>query len=399
MRLTKQTEKENKEKQKMKHKKLWVTTAVILATAMFITGGLAQGFWFIFVEEPFDPTNYSWEDDWEVKEMVDFMEATLTIRGCSYQTQVHPVELVIQNVATVSNYYAISFAYSAQWYVDEANQETIIQGSYDGALGIGETITDTTTFQPSVIGVGVIKLTVIDIEWVQGESITWTTEVVDNTAGMVEVTDFTVDNINSGVTGTVSFKAGYTSPEGTFVLAYTVEIVELALTLADVTGEILTGGQPATAYEHTFGPLPSGGSLTMRITVMGKQGQAMHTTMQSLIFPFFCSVNGNGKATERKLIDKWVDLNQKQEKLKTERNWFRLRSQAAKSIFLHSQAKDTGRPCSSEGQIEGQVMSETRSETITKRFLAKKSDGTQKLVTIRYDRAELTQHIYLRRSD
>ncbi len=96
----------------MKSKKK-IALGAVFAVAVFMAGALAQSFFFIFNETPFKPTNYSWQQPWEVKEMIDFVDAQLTLTGCAYEGQSHDVELVLTNVATVSNYYLLAFDYSA----------------------------------------------------------------------------------------------------------------------------------------------------------------------------------------------------------------------------------------------------------------------------------------------
>lgn len=242
-----------------------LVSIVIIALALSLAS--AATFYFNWIETPFDPTNYHWQELWEVKEMVDFMEATLTITGCAYQGQSHNINLEIKNVATVSNYYALSFDYFATWYVDEENQEPIISGVYSGALGVGESIIDTVIdWQPSVIGAGFVKMNIIDIKWHQGEPITWITEVIDNTGGVIEVSDFEVSCILSGLTGTVSFGLRNTNEDGTWLTDYKVEIVELSQIIAEVTGIELIGGKSATPFSHDF-IADTGGILTMQITV------------------------------------------------------------------------------------------------------------------------------------
>jgi hypothetical protein len=150
------------------------------------------------------------------------------------------------------------------------HQENIITGTYTGdPIAIGDNVTYTDVWVPTEIGAGVVKMNIIDIEWVQGEPITWTIDIVDNTGGVVAVSDFAVDMVNSGLSGTTSFSLQNTNPSGTWAVDFTVEIVELGITVADVTGESLVGGAAPTPYSYPIDPLPSGGALTMRITVTG----------------------------------------------------------------------------------------------------------------------------------
>ena len=255
----------------MQRKKLGIA-AIILVTIALTSIANAATFYFVFNETPFDPNNYHWQEPWEIKEMVDFLEATLTITGCGYQGQLHNVELAIENVATVANYYAVSFAYTANWWIDSENQEVIIQGLYSGGLGVGETMIDTTTFQPSLIGAGLVKMDIIDIVWAQPEPITWATNIVD-TAGVVGssigitafgVTGASMNIVEPGLVS-VSIKS---LVSGTFHISFNVEIVELAQTVGAEVAATLNAGQ-TISFAYPFDALENGGAYTMRLTITG----------------------------------------------------------------------------------------------------------------------------------
>ena len=250
----------------MQRKKL-KTGIIALAALIVVAAVAAQGFNFIWNETPFNPTNYSWQEPWEVKEMVDFLEGTLTITGCAYQGQVHDVNLDITNVATVSNYYALSFAYTALWWVGETNQEVIIQGAYSGVLGIGESMIDTTTWQPSIIGIGEVKLNIIDIIWVQSETITWTTQYettyVPLTITNFAVTGATQTHIESGTVGFTLTLVG-AAPS---VWDLTVTIVETSQLIAEEHDVSFDTDVPQT-FTYNFEPLTQGGSLTMLVNAI-----------------------------------------------------------------------------------------------------------------------------------
>jgi hypothetical protein len=242
-----------------------------LIAVLAVSAVAANTFYFIWIETPFEPNNYHWSESWEVKEMVDFLDAQLTITGCAYQGQPHDVELIITNVATIADYYALSFAYTVNWWIDETHNEVIIQGLYDGALGIGETFTDTTVFQPSIIGIGEVKMDIIDIVWAISKPITWTTEIVDETgimgAGNFEVTEFTVtgasmSNSEPGVVSITIQNYHYPTERG---ISFNVEIVELSQTVgAEVDGRL---PETYTDFTYNFAALANGGAYTMRLTI------------------------------------------------------------------------------------------------------------------------------------
>ncbi|MDH5790038.1 MAG: hypothetical protein OEZ27_05545, partial [Nitrospinota bacterium] len=216
-------------------KRLKIGLVATVAALLIVSAVAANTFYFHWVEVPFAPNNYHWSEPWTVYQMVDFLDAQLTITGCAYQGQTHDVELIITNVATIPDYYATSFAYTANWYVDETHQEVIIQGAYSGGLGVGETMVDTTTFQPSMIGAGDVKMDIIDIVWVQSEPITWTTEIIDN-AGVIpesiDIKDFIITgaSLSKAEAGTVSFTIEkIVSPQ--YRISFNVEIVELFQTV------------------------------------------------------------------------------------------------------------------------------------------------------------------------
>jgi hypothetical protein len=242
---------------------------IALVVAVFMAGALAQTFFFIFNETPFSPNQYNWQAPFEIKEMVDFVDAQLTLTGCGYEGQNHIVELVLTNVATVADYYLTAFTYSAKWYVDEANQENIIAGTYTGEpLASGESVTYTGEWIPTKIGVGVVKLNVIDIIWSQSEPITWTTEYIDNTDKIIQIRNFVVTGASVSIAepGTVSFELN--NKGGSQVtIQYTLEIVELSKTIATVTGLTVPGGDTWYPYSHGFDALMAGGAYTMRLTV------------------------------------------------------------------------------------------------------------------------------------
>lgn len=256
----------------MRSKKKLILGAILLA-AVFLAGALAQSFFLIFNETPFTPTNYSWEESWEVKEMIDFVDAQLTLTGCAYEGQSHDVELVLTNVATISNYYLVAFDYSAKWYVDETHQENIIAGTYMGdPLAIGESVAYTGVWVPTVIGIGVVKLNVIDIVWGQPEAITWTKDksILGPKLSLVEFTSYTITGVTVSLIepGNVAFGIKNRDATNTIEYNYKVEIVELSIIIA--TGSEILQAQKIVDYNFDFDALPTGGALTMLVTITTK---------------------------------------------------------------------------------------------------------------------------------
>jgi len=244
--------------------------AIALVTAVFTATIAAQTFYLIWIQTPFVPTNYSWEEPWEIKEMVDFIEATLTVEGCGYEGQSHDAELVIKNVATTPDQYATAFDYLCKWFVDETHQETLFVGAYSGEpMSPGENVTYTMVWTPTVIGAGVMKMNVIDIAWLIPEAITWQYDVVDDTGGKISVTNFEVTGASVNVIedGTVTFTIKNTQSSA-ITIGYTVKIVELAQTIGELLapGELLAGGA-SQIYNHDFGALANPGTYTMELTV------------------------------------------------------------------------------------------------------------------------------------
>jgi hypothetical protein len=251
-------------------RKLKIGLIITLVALLMTSAVLANTFYFHWIETPFNPTNYHWSQPWEVKEMVDFLEAQLTITGCAYQGQVHNVDLIITNVATISDYYALSFAYTALWYVDATHQEVIIQGAYSGALGIGETMTDTKSWQPSIVGAGEVKLDIIDIDWQKSELITWTknSRILGDSNHYLQFSNYVITGATRSIieSGNVVFRITNMDTTSDHTFSYKVEVVELSITIAQASNIIVT----ATGYKDysfNFAPLLSGGGLTMLVTI------------------------------------------------------------------------------------------------------------------------------------
>lgn len=253
----------------MQTKKLKIGLIATIAILLVVGAAAAQGFHFFWNEVPFEPNNYSWLQPWEIHEMVDFLDAQLTISGCSYEGQNHDVELVITNVANTPNYYVTGFSYSAKWYVDEANQENIIAGAYVGdPLAINDFVTYVDTWVPTVIGVGDVKLNIIDIVWVQNP-IFWTTNFDDGAYGFT-ISDYTITGATkSGEEGTVSF--ALTGPAGDPIYgSFTVEIVGVQL-IATETDILFNPPTTPITFEYTFTPT-AGGDQTMLVTITNAHG-------------------------------------------------------------------------------------------------------------------------------
>jgi len=200
--------------------------------------------------------------------MIDFVEATLTLEGCGYEGQSHNADLVIKNVATTPDQYCIEFDYLCKWFVDETNQETLFAGAYSGdPMAPGDNVTYSMVWTPTIIGVGVFKMNVIDIVWVMPEPITWTTDIVNNVPSKVEVLNFLVTGASKtyAESGTANFDI-HNVAAGAETISYVVEIVELSQTVGSATGEVIPMGE-TRSYSHDFDPLTVSGSYTMRITV------------------------------------------------------------------------------------------------------------------------------------
>lgn len=253
----------------MKSKKRLIL-GILAVAAIFSAGALANTFYLIWNQTPFEPTNYSWEEFWETKEMIDFIEATLVLTGCGFEGQSHDAELVIKNVAGTPDQYATAFDYLCKFYVDETHQENIFAGTYTGdPMAPGENVTYTDVWVPTVIGMGSIKMNVIDIVWVIPEPITWQYDVVDETSGKIEVTNFAVTGASVNVIedGTVTFTITNIDASA-ITIGYTVKIVELAQTVGELLapGEYLAAGS-SKVYSHDFGALANPGTYTMQLTV------------------------------------------------------------------------------------------------------------------------------------
>lgn len=239
---------------------------------LLVVGAVAgQGFHLIWNQVPFEPNNYSWEEPWEVHEMVDFVDAQLTITGCSYEGQNHDIELIITNVANTPDYYLTAFSYLAKWYVSETEQENIIAGSYAGdPLPVDEFVTYVDTWLPTIFGVGVVKLNLIDIEWAQPEAITWIKDqsITGASASSFSITNYEITGATQSVieSGNVAFTIKSSDSLGPHTFSYKVEVVELGITIAEQTGVVIQA-LGSILYSFDFDPMPSGGDLTMLITI------------------------------------------------------------------------------------------------------------------------------------
>lgn len=243
---------------------------IALAAILIVSAVVAQGFHLIWNQIPFEPSNYSWEEPWEVHEMVDFVDAKLTITGCSYEGQDHDLELIITNVANTPDYYLTSFSYLAKWYVDEANQEPIMAGAYTGdPLAVDSFVTYVDTWVPTIIGAGFVKMNIIDIVWAQSEPITWTTEWIDNINGPTwDITDFAVTGATKTyMDGSVAFTITLTS-SGPYDTCFKVEIIKDATVIQLVGEETITFNiQEPQSFEYNFDGVTESGAYTMRLTL------------------------------------------------------------------------------------------------------------------------------------
>lgn len=248
----------------LKTKKKFAIGAILVAI-VFTVGALAQSFFFIFNLTAYFPTQYDWQEPWEIKERVDFVEATLNITGPGYEGESHNVELTLKNVATESNYVITDMDYAANWTVG-TDSEVIIEGSYSGALLVGENVTYSGSFTPTLVGAGNVEMFVSNIVWVESDPITWTTDtVITGTTGLsiesFEITGATMSKIESGV---VSFRINAPMVD-IAKYDYKVEVVELNLTIAE--GSVSSITVDYIDYSFTFDPLEAGGAYTMQISV------------------------------------------------------------------------------------------------------------------------------------
>lgn len=237
--------------------KLKIVSIVLLAALLTVSIVAANTFYFIWIETPFEPNVYNWNEPWQVKEMVDFVEATLTLTGCSYQGQSHDVELIITNVANSPNFYLMSFSYLATWYVDAEHQETIIAGSYtDDPLAIDSFVTYLDTWIPTLIGDGEIQLDIIDIAWARSETITWTTVINNQNLGYCEISSFVIEGATKTFLET-----------GTAVIYFTATgPLNFDLTIPEI-GTQHFEGITESPFTYEFGPLTIGGDLTATLTI------------------------------------------------------------------------------------------------------------------------------------
>lgn len=241
--------------------------AAALVSALIISVAAAS-LDFIFNQTPYYPGEYSWTAPWEVKQKVEFVEATLTVTGSSYEGDSHNAELILKNVATEPDYVITDMAYSASWNVG-AESEVIIGGTFSGALLVGEIVTYTGVFTPIIVGIGNVEMSVINIVWVESEPITWTkdTTITHSKASDLEILSFTITGATMSYTepGTVAFKIKNKSSYENISLRYKVEIVEAGITVAEASDTVNSMNEKS--YSFNFDPVPIGGSLTMLITI------------------------------------------------------------------------------------------------------------------------------------
>ncbi len=226
-------------------------------------------FHFVFNQTPYTPSEYGWQEPWEVIEKVDFVEAWLTLTGCSYEGEPHDVELVITNVATIPNYAIIGMTYNATWNVG-AESEVIIAGSYaDYGLAVGDSVAYNDTFSPSLVGTGTVSVDISNIQWVETESITWQTETLVELPSKVGVSNFAVygASINYVEPGTCNFTLQWTDGTSAYGFCdYKVTIVELGQVIAEEIGVKLVKPQ-LVDFSVPFDPLSTGGLLTMKLEI------------------------------------------------------------------------------------------------------------------------------------
>lgn len=238
-----------------------------LLAGLLITVGGAASFYFTFHQTPYFPSNYSWTEPWQVKQKVDFVEATLDLTGSSYQAEPHNYILTLKNVATEPTYVITNMTYSTVWNNGSAS-EAIKSGTYNNILGVGKNATFTGVFTPTLVGTGSVNMTISSIVWAESKPITWTTNIV-NPEPHISVTDFTVTGASKTYLekGNVSYAVTYITGTSSQMHAdCKAEIVELGITVANNLNVELIKGSPAN-FNYQFGPVTQNGTLTMRLTL------------------------------------------------------------------------------------------------------------------------------------
>lgn len=246
-------------------RKLAIVSLIVLLC--FAAIGMAQTFYFIFNQTGYKPTQYSWTEFWEVKEVADFMEATLTLTGSGYVGESHDVSLILKNAVTEPDYIITGMDYSATWFVDP-DSEVIIEGSYLGALVAGETVEYTGSFTPTLVGTGDIQMSIVNIVWAQPEPITWSYETdTTGTGGKGVIHDLIVIGAAQTLieSGTVEFTLENLFAPGYTTFGYKIEIVELGEIVAE--GEVKISEHSSELLSFSFDPLAVGGTYTMKVTV------------------------------------------------------------------------------------------------------------------------------------
>jgi len=248
----------------MKLKRISKTTAVLLAIIAILSVVAAQTFYFVFNQTPYYPSNYEWTAPWEVKQKVDFAEATLIITGCGYQNEPHDVELTIKNVATEPNYAIISVNYEAVW-----NGETIIFGTSTEPLEVGESTIILGEFTPVSYGSKDVTVTLSDIQWVETESITWQTKSSVELPNKVSINSFSVSGASKTYVeaGNSQFQLEWIdATSGYGFCSWKLEVVELGLLIGQEKDVRLDKHLPKD-FNVSFDPLTQGGLLTMKLTI------------------------------------------------------------------------------------------------------------------------------------
>jgi len=243
-------------------RKLKLAVVVLLAMCALVGYAAAQSLYFYFTQTKYEPSQYHWEAPWTVQEVVDYIEATLNVTGSGVQNQPHDYTLVFKNIAPdVEAYILMSFDYAVNWTVGDQS-ETLVSRSYSGALLVGENVTYSGVFTPTIYGNGNIELTVENIVWAEAEPITWNAVVDNPYPDFVTVADFHIEGasktyLETGVAVATFSGVGY---------------VDFNLTLPEV-GTIFVDEWPIDQeYRYEFGPLTTGGDLTATLTVLGQHG-------------------------------------------------------------------------------------------------------------------------------
>lgn len=232
--------------------------------------GLAQTFNFIFNQTSFEPDNYIWSESWTVTELVDFVEVTLEVTGSGYQSQTHDYDLTIKNVASELDYILLSCDYEAKFIVG-VDEEVLVSGSHvDPILYVGESVTYSGSFAPSLFGSGDIQMSITNALWGRDEAITWSTDIENPYTSKLTITGFAISGASKTYEqGSADWTMTATDVSATIV-SFELRIVETDEIVHTETDYVLVKDVPEV-FQYLF-ELTEGGSLTMKLTITDAHG-------------------------------------------------------------------------------------------------------------------------------